>query len=248
MVEYDGSAFSGSQYQAGVPTVQAALEEAIYRLTGEKVRITAASRTDAGVHALGQVVSFKTTSPRPLEAFVGGMNYWLPAAVAVREAHVVPLSFDVRRRATSRHYRYSILLSRTRSPLRERYAYRLAGELDVAAMDRACRILVGKHDFASFAAGIGGEAGNTVRRVYHAGVRQQADMVIFDMVANAFLRHQVRVTAGCLVRVGQGKMTEEELRAVLEARRPGLAGPTLPAHGLCLVKVEYARPFEEAIT
>jgi tRNA pseudouridine38-40 synthase len=202
-----------------------------------------ASRTDAGVHARGQVVSLRTDSALPLEAFVHGLNHHLPADIAVKGAHVVDDGFDVRRGARSREYKYYILNSPTRSPLRERFVGRVRGGLDVAAMRRACRALVGKHDFASFVSG--DTAGrSTVRNVIKAEIERDGDMIVFTMEASSFLPHQVRHTVGALLEVGQGKMTAEEFGELVEARQPGLAAPTAPAGGLCLERVNYPRPFE----
>ena len=245
VVEYDGTRYSGSQWQADRPTVQQALELALERLTGEAVRISAAGRTDAGVHALGQVIAFSLDSSLLPEAYVGGMNHYLPDDVAVKAAKVVEDSFDPRRDAVSREYRYRILNGPTRSPMRHRFAHRVSGDLDVPAMNRACREITGVHDFASFASDVAGETGSTVRCVHKAGVRREADEVVFDIVANAFVRHQIRSTAGCLVRIGLGKMAPEDLRGLVDARTPGMAGPTLPANGLCLVRVDYPRSLED---
>ena len=247
VVEYDGTNYYGSQWQSGLPTIQSEIEEALRKLTGESVRVAMAGRTDAGVHASGQVVSFRTGSMLSRDAFINGLNYYLPRDIAVKSVHVAGESFDVRRSALSRHYRYSILNTRIRSPLREAFAYRITGNLDVAAMNRACQALIGEHDFASFASGIGDDARSTVRKVYQAEVTREGDLVVFDMVANAFVRHQMRSTAGCLVRSGLGRMSQDEFQNIVEAKQPGLAGPTLPACGLCLVSVEYPHPFEEVV-
>ena len=241
VLEYNGTKYFGSQLQAASITIQSEVEKALLSLTGEAVRVTAASRTDAGVHARGQVVSFQTCSALSPDTFVSGLNHYLPGDIAVKSACRVDDSFDVRRHAQSREYRYSILNSRTRSPITDSFTYRVVGTLDVEAMHIAATTLVGKHDFASFASGIGKETISTVRKVYHAEVCRDGDLVHIDMVANAFLRHQVRSTAGCLVRIGLGKMSQEEFRAIIEERKPGLAGPTLPACGLCLLRVNYAR-------
>jgi len=245
VVEYDGANYYGSQLQAGLPTIQGEIEKALRKLTGETIRIMVAGRTDAGVHARGQVISFRTGSCRSRESFVTGSNYYLPRGIAVKAAHIVRDSFDVRRAAMSREYRYSILNSRTRSPLVEAFAYRVVGALDIDAMNQACKALIGEHDFASFASGIGDDAKSTVRRTYQAQVTRDGDLIVLDMVAGAFLRHQVRSTAGCLVRVGLGKMSLDEFHSVVDAKQPGLAGPTLPACGLCLVRVNYPHRFEE---
>ena len=163
------------------------------------------------------------------------MNYHLPEDIAVKSACQVNDSFLVRSMAVSREYSYYILNSRTRSPMTARFAYRVAGELDVEAMNRACQALVGIHDFASFASDISDEPEkSTVRQVYPAKVTRNGDMVVFNIVANAFIRHQIRSTAGALVQVGLNKLSEAEFVSILEAKKVGLAGPTLPACGLCL--------------
>jgi tRNA pseudouridine38-40 synthase len=244
IVEYDGTNYYGSQWQTGLPTIQSELEKALQKLTGESIRVAMASRTDAGVHARGQVVSFRTDSALSTETFISGLNYYLPRDIAVKSVHITEESFDVRRSAVSRYYRYSILNIRTRSPLRETFACRIAGTLDIAAMNRACQAIIGEYDFTSFASGVGGGDKSTVRRVYRAEVSREGDLVVLGMVANAFVRHQMRSTAGCLVRIGLGRMSQDEFRSIIEAKRRGLAGPALPAYGLCLVRVEYPHTFK----
>ena len=245
VLEYDGTRYYGFQLQNALPTIQGEIEKALCKLTGERARVTASSRTDAGVHARAQVVSFRTGSPLSRQTFIKGLDYYLPRDIAVKAAHIVGDTFRVRRRAVSREYNYYILNSTTRSPTREGFAYRVAGYLDIEAMNRACQALIGEHDFASFASNIGGEVKSTVRRVYRAEIEKEGELVVLNMVANSFLRHQVRSTAGTLVRVGLGKMSEEEFGRIIEAKKPGLAGPILPARGLCLVQVNYPRSFEE---
>jgi tRNA pseudouridine38-40 synthase len=243
ILEYDGTNYHGSQLQVNAPSIQGEIERALQELTGEKTRVNAASRTDAGVHAEGQVVSFKTKSALPLQAFVEGLNHYLPRDIAVKEAFRVNDAFDVRRSALSREYKYYILNSPTRSPTRQRFSYRVAGNLDIEAMNQACQALTGKHDFASFATSSEMVGKNTVRNVHKAKMEQDGDMIVFNMVANSYLPHQVRNTVGSLIKVGQGKMTVDEFCSMLEARQPGLAGPTAPAGGLCLIRVNYPSPF-----
>ncbi|MCX7911432.1 MAG: tRNA pseudouridine(38-40) synthase TruA [Dehalococcoidales bacterium] len=241
IVEYDGTNYHGSQYQANARTIQGEVEKALKMLTGERTRVKLAGRTDAGVHACGQVIGFDAMKGLPLRAFVDGLNHYLPDDIAVKKACYAPANFDVRRAALSREYRYRILTSPTRSPLRQRYAHRVEGRLDTGAMKEACRLLIGRHDFASFTTV---PLRRTVRDVFRAEIDDDDDTVTFTMVANSFLPHQVRNTAGALIRVGQGKMTVEEFRKLIEAKTPGLAGPTAPASGLCLVKVNYAVEFQ----
>lgn len=245
IIEYDGTRYHGSQLQAKAPTIQGEIEKALRKLTGERVRVKTASRTDAGVHAKGQVISFRTGSAVPLKAFVEGMNHYLPQDIAVKEAFRVDDSFDVRRGALSREYRYHILNSPTRSPMRQGFAYRVTGSLDTGAMNQACQALIGKHDFASFVTSPETAKKSTVRNVHKAEIKQDGDMIAFDMVANSFLPHQVRNTIGSLIKVGQGKMTVNEFYTMLEARTPGLAGPTVPGSGLCLMQVNYPGPLGE---
>lgn len=242
-MEYDGTDYHGSQYQANAPTIQGEMEKALQKLTGKKTRIKAASRTDAGVHARGQVISFDTEKALPLSAYTDGLNHFLPDDIAVKEACVADKSFDVRRDAVSREYCYSIFKSPTRSPLQRRFACRVDSELDIAAMNQACRAFVGKHDLSSFVGSAEiAEKKRTVRNILKAEVKQHGEMIVFDIVADSFLPHQVRNMMGSLLQVGQGRMTVEEFKTMIEARTPGMAGSTAPAAGLCLMRVNYPGP------
>ena len=243
IVEYDGTCYYGFQLQPNLPTIQGEIETALSKLTGERSRVMAASRTDTGVHAKEQVVGFRTRSPLPLQAFIKGVNHYLPKDIAVKEAFRVSDSFNVRHDAISREYNYYILNSPTRSPIRRGFSYLVAGHLDIRAMNQACQALIGEHDFASFVTCLDTGIKSTVRSVYRAEVDKKGDVAIFNVVANSFLRHQVRNTVGTLIRVGLGKMTVDEFCGIFEARRLALAGPTVPAYGLCLMQVNYPSPF-----
>ena len=243
IMEYDGTYYHGFQLQGDFPTIQGETEEALWKLTGERLRVMAASRTDAGVHARGQVVSFRTKSPLPLPAFINGLNYYLPRDIAVKAAHRVGDSFNVRRDAISREYNYYILNSLTRSPIRKGFSYLVTGHLDIEAMNLACQALIGEHDFASFASCIGVGTRNTVRKVHQAKIDKDGELAVFNMVANSFLPHQVRNTVGALIRVGLGKVSVDQFHSIIEAKKPGLAGPTAPACGLCLIRINYPSPF-----
>ena len=247
ILEYNGTRYHGFQWQIRRPTIQGEIERALEKLTGEKIRVAGASRTDAGVHAQGQVVSFRTGSSHSRQTFVNGLNYYLPKDIAVKAAHRVGDSFNVRRHAVRREYNYYILNSLTRSPLRKGFSYLVTGHLSIEAMNEACQALIGEHDFASFASSLGAGIKHTVRRVYQAKVSQDGELAVFNMVANSFLSHQVRNTVGALIRVGLGKMSGDDFRSIMEAQEPGLAGPTALACGLCLVRVEYPHPFDEEI-
>jgi tRNA pseudouridine38-40 synthase len=242
-MEYDGTSYHGFQLQANLPTIQGEIEEALWKLSGERSRVIAASRTDSGVHAKGQTVSFRTRSALPLPTIVKGLNYYLNKDIAVKAAFGVSDSFDVRRSALSREYNYYILNSLTRSPTRRAFSYLVAGHLDIEAMNQACQAIIGEHDFASFATCITDRIKSTIRNVHRAEVKKNGDMVVFNIVAKSFLPHQVRNTVGTLIRVGLNKMTIDEFASIIEAKRPGLAGPTAPAHALCLMRINYPSPF-----
>jgi tRNA pseudouridine38-40 synthase len=247
IIEYEGTAYHGFQLQVRLPTIQGELERALRRLTGERRRVVAASRTDAGVHARGQVVSFRTGSLLAASTFVTGLNHYLPPDVAVRAAYRVADSFHVQRDALSREYSYYILNRPTRSSVRRMFSCLVPGELDIRAMNEACQVLVGEHDLASFASRMEAGRKSTVKNIYRARVDREEEMVVFNVLANSFLPHQVRNTVGVLLKVGLGKMNIDEVRSIMEAKKPGLAGPTVPARGLCLQQVNYPVPFEEMI-
>jgi len=247
IVEYDGTRYHGFQLQATLPTIQWEIEKALWKLTGERTRVMAASRTDAGVHAKGQVVSFRTKSPLPPRTFVSGLNYYLPKDIAIKAAYRVDDSFNVRHDAISREYNYCVLNSLTRSPIREGFSYRVGGHLDIEAMNQACQALIGEHDFISFASSMGIGTKNTVRRVYQAEMEKDGELAVFNIVASSFLPHQVRNTVGTLIRVGLGRMKVDEFCSIIEMKKPGLVGPSAPACGLCLMQVNYPYPFEEEI-
>lgn len=236
VLEYGGSRYGGSQYQKNAPSIQGELEAALNKLTGENLRTAFAGRTDAGVHARGQVASFVTDSRHGPDDFVRGLNHWLPADIAVQRAVEVPLDFDVRRRTRSREYRYLVLNSGVPSPLLQAYTWHVKERLDVEAMREAASLLVGRHDFASFA---GPVAGGTERTLHRCEVLGEGRLLAVHMEADAFLPHQVRRTVGALVGVGRGRQSAADLAALLREPRPGMAGPAAPPQGLCLVKVNY---------
>ena len=245
LLEYDGSRYHGFQLQEKLPTIQGEIEKALKKLTGDSMRVTAASRTDSGVHARGQVVSLRTKSSLERRAFVGGLNFYLPSDIAIKEAYRTGESFRVRSQAVSREYKYYILNRPTRSPLRDRYSYLVGGELDIKAMNLAAKMLIGEHDLASFASNLGVELKSTRRHIYKSEFAREGELVVFSIIANSFLPHQVRNTVGTLIRIGLGRMTVNELHSIMEARKIGLAGPAAPASGLFLMKVNYKKKLEE---
>ncbi len=239
VVEYDGTRYFGSQLQSELPTVQSEIEKALFSLTCEEIRVTMAGRTDAGVHARGQVASFVTFSSLPERTFISGLNHYLPPDISVKSARVVDMDFDPRRSALKREYEYYILNSNTRSAIWRGRACQVPGNIDAGAMNDACRYLLGEHDFASFASGIESPEKSTRRCIHEASVRREGVLIIVKIVGSAFLLHQVRNTVGALLKVGQGKMTQEEFQGIINVREFGLAGPTAPACGLYLNRVYY---------
>ena len=241
-LQYDGAPFAGSQRQRDRPTVQSALESAAEALTGCPHRIALAGRTDAGVHALGQVAAFTTASALSERRWVGGLNRYLPPAVAVQAARAVPAEFDPRRAARERTYRYWVRLAPGRQPLWGRTAWVLPGMLDLALMRDALGRLTGRHDFASFAGRPGGAHPGTVRTLAAAGVRGMGGALCFEFRAESFLPHQVRRTVGQVVEIGRGKGAPALIDRLLAQPRTGAAGPAAPPHGCFLVRVRYDEP------
>jgi tRNA pseudouridine38-40 synthase len=236
-VAYDGTDYGGFQRQANAPTVQAALEAALARVTQERITVLAAGRTDAGVHAAGQVIAFDTAWRHELCDLQRALNAVLPVDIAVLEIGEAAADFHPRYDARSRRYRYTVYNAPVRWPLDRRYSLHVADPLDAAMMQRAAQSLVGEHDFATF--GRPPQGLETVRRVLTSGWGGGPTWLTFDIEANAFLYRMVRSIVGTLLQVGRGKMGLEEFVAVLAARDRSLAGPTAPPHGLCLMEVRY---------
>lgn len=238
VLEYDGTRYAGFQLQVDLPTIQGALEAAVERLTGTTSRIHGAGRTDAGVHAEGQVASFDTESQLPIDRIIGGLNHYLNRDVAVRAAYDVDADFDPRRHATSRVYRYSMLEGRPRSPLRESTTYHVGRQLDVAAMNTALASLEGQRDFVPFCGNL--PNGSTIRHMYRTQVwRQEGDEVCLEVEASAFIHQQVRRITGAVLDVGLGKMTIGDFRMLADSGVHGSAAHVLPSRGLCLRRVGY---------
>jgi tRNA pseudouridine38-40 synthase len=238
LVEYDGTGYHGFQVLSGWPSVQGQLEQVLLRLTGQAIRIRYAGRTDAGVHAQGQVIAADVRWRHSLVDLERAWNALLPADIAVREvARVTDPTFHPRFSARSRVYRYTVWTAPWRSPLHGRYAHHEARPLDVACMNRAAALLVGSHDFATFGQPTQGDS--TVRNVMRAGWQQIDSVLHFEIEANAFLRRMVRTIVGTLLAVGIGQQSVDSVAEVLAARDRSLAAPPAPACGLCLVEVKY---------
>jgi len=238
-LEYDGTRYVGWQVQPNGPSIQAEVERALATLHKAPRRVTAAGRTDAGVHARAQVASFPEERPLPLSAYVKGMNALLPEDVAVRAASIEPDGFDARRSARGKRYRYVIENGVTRAPLGRLQAWQLFGPLDVAAMREAARHLVGRHDFAAFQAADCG-CDHAVREVRRLDVLGEAGGRVEIVVeATAFVKHMVRNFAGTLAEVGQGKRAPGSIPALLASLDRTKAGRTAPPQGLFLEEVFY---------
>jgi len=236
LVEYDGTDFAGFQRQPRKRTVQGELERCLRRLLGHPVKITGAGRTDAGVHALGQVANFVTANPIPAERIPAALNRVLPAGIFVRGAWQAPEQFHARKSAKWRAYRYAILMGVPGSAIAGRFCHIEPGLLGVRAMRQAAAYLRGRQDYASFASGA---IGPTVRTVRRLTIRQEGRFVFIAVEADAFLRHMVRAMVGVLLRVGRGEMEPGEVGAILGARDRRRAGKAAAACGLYLIGVGY---------
>jgi tRNA pseudouridine38-40 synthase len=235
-VEYDGTDFSGFQWQPSARSVASVLEGALERLFCEPVKVTAAGRTDSGVHASGQVISFSAERGFPMERLTIALNATLPPDCSVRDAAEVPNEFSARFSARERTYVYTILNRRERSALSARYAHHVSRELDLAAMQGAAAHLVGEHDFRSFCAG---SDGSTIRNVRSLRIERRGDFVQVEIAADGFLHHMVRVIVGTLLECGTGRLAPDETGAILRRADRTIAGSTAPPQGLCLAGVRY---------
>jgi tRNA pseudouridine38-40 synthase len=237
-VEYDGSAYNGWQTQPDMPSVQDALQDALSEIAGERIAITAAGRTDTGVHALEQVVHFDTMTHRPLNAWVRGANALMPRDIAVLWAHEVGEDFHARFSAEARSYQYVLVNRPARVGVHHAKVGWFHQPLDVVKMQEAARYLLGEHDFSSFRAAEC-QAKTPVKTMTRLDIRQQGDTIFFDLTANAFLHHMVRNIVGCLVYVGKGKHPPVWMKEVLEQRNRIHAAPTFAPDGLYLKRIQY---------
>ena len=258
---YDGTNYVGWQRQAAGTSIQGVIEDALRALDGRDVVVTGAGRTDAGVHALGQVASCSLERAFQPHVLVRALNARLPSDVRALSAEAVAADFHARFGARKKTYRYRICNADVVSPFERLYSWHLSGALDVDAMDAAARTLEGRHDFAAFAAA-GGTPRTTERTVMRsrvtrtnlstlstaedaedtegkAGFLRGGDLIVYEITGDGFLRHMVRAIAGTLVEIGRGRWPSELMRDVLASRDRGRAGPTAPAGGLFLVEVEY---------
>ncbi len=235
---YDGSQYHGWQIQPGQKTIQGEITEAIENLLGGKVQVFGASRTDAGVSALGQAGLMQIDSPIPVENLAKAITDRLPADIAVSEAVEVPDGFDVIKAVKSKLYRYTIFTGQVRPVLQMRHCWHLPAKVDTTAMDEAAKMLVGKKDFKSFASA-DDRRENSVRTIFRCDVTTQDDWLYIDVEGDGFLYNMVRNIIGTLVEIGIGRQKPEKISEILEAKDRTTAGPIAPAVGLCLMWIKY---------
>ena len=239
VVEYDGTRYHGFQYQTNASSVQEELEKALGCLTKKNVRVKGAGRTDRGVHATGQVVSFDVDAVYSIDTIVGALNWYLPNDVAVKAAYQVGEEFDPRRHATSRTYIYTISLGSTRSPLDRFTTYYVKQNINVRVMEEAVSLFVGRHDFCSFVGKLDDPESSTVREIVKAEVSQCSNKVRIEFEGNAFLNQQVRRMAGVLLALGRGDLTKTKFKSMIETGQGDSGNYVLPPEGLCLIGVKY---------
>lgn len=245
VVQYDGAAYAGFQVQANAVTVQGALESALAAVTGAACRVTGAGRTDAGVHARGQVISFCSSTRLSAAVLLRALNATLPGDIALLSLDEAPPGFSARYDASGRAYEYVVYNAPAPSPFWRNYSYHIGESLDVEEMDAALQPLIGMHDFASFGMPMertrDGETrrGGTVRTMIAARCWATQPFVYFYLEANAFLRHMARQIVGTALRVGRGRLTRSDVVEILRACRIEASGPAAPARGLYLVNVSY---------
>jgi len=239
IIEYEGTNYNGFQYQINAPSIQEEIETAIKKLTGETLRLQAAGRTDAGVHAKGQVIAFNTMSAHNPEVFTDALNFYLPFDIAIRSAYITNDNFDPRRDALSRQYRYTILQRPTRLPLQRNTTHHIRSSLDVNQMREAMSLFIGLHDFSQFSAPPTDPCANTQRYIYDASIQESDDVLEFYIMGNAFLTHQVRRMVGAIVAIGRKVLSLDQYKIILGGGTSDMIAHSLPSKGLCLMSVAY---------
>ena len=245
---YDGTDFHGWQIQPGRATIQGAVADVVRKITQEKMIIHAAGRTDAGVHALGQVAHFRTQSHLTAEEFQRALNALLPPAIRAVAAEEVGPDFHARWQAEAKTYHYRIFRGRVVPPFEWRYVLHYPFPLDAAAMAQAASLLEGEHDFTSFAASTGSEEEDRdrtpIRHIFRSEILENSDELRYIVRGRSFLRYMVRKMVGTLLEVGKEKLAPDDIPRLFEMRDRSKSGPTVPPHGLCLVSVEYPEPWK----
>lgn len=238
VVAYEGTNYCGWQIQPNGITIEQVLNETLSSLLGEEITVTGASRTDAGVHSLGNVAVFETHTKMPAEKISFALNQRLPEDIVVQESCQVPEDFHPRFSKSRKTYEYRILNCRFRQPLERRTSYFYHYPLDVSAMQKAAAYLVGEHDFTSFAS-VHAQTNTYVRMIYALDVVREGDMIRIRVQGNGFLYNMVRIIAGTLIQVGAGIKKPEDMESILAGKDRELAGSTAPAHGLTMIGLEY---------
>ncbi|MGE5581661.1 MAG: tRNA pseudouridine(38-40) synthase TruA [Bacillota bacterium] len=238
VLAYDGTRYAGFQRQSNGVTIQEELETAISKITGSQVKLIGAGRTDAGVHARGQVANFYSETTIPVEKLLKALNAVLPDDIIVKSVTEAAPAFHARFSALSKTYSYRIYNSEFRPVFERNFVYHYKYPLDVGKIEETCLLIVGKHDFKSFQAA-GSPVKTTIRTVNFCRVHRDGPEIIFTINADGFLYHMVRNIIGTLILVGNGRLTKNQFRRILEQHDRGLAGPTAPAGGLCLEEVFY---------
>jgi len=238
VIEYDGTNYHGWQRQKKLPSVQEEVEKAIKRLTGEKITLIGSGRTDAGVHSLGQVAAFHTTSSLSPEDFKRALNALLPEDIAIRAAGEAPAGFHPQKSAKWKLYCYRIRDGSVKPVIGRRYLTYVPGRLDTRRMRQAAGFLIGRHDFRSFSTH-SSVKNNCIRTIRRLDIRRERESLSIYIEADGFLYNMVRSIAGTLIKVGQGKLSPSEVREILKARDRRRGGPTAPARGLTLIGVKY---------
>ena len=238
VVSYDGTNYCGWQVQPNCISVQQVLEDALFEITGERTRITGSGRTDAGVHALGQVAHFITHSNVPAERFSRAFNIKLPDDIKVLSSEKVDDHFHAVASAKKKTYRYSVYVSQCILPLRDRYAVQIKKQPDLLKMQDCVSVLLGEHDFKSMSAS-GGGAKTTVRTIYDLKIEQKGESIDFLVTGNGFLYNMVRIMVGTLLAVGTNKIDKKDVQEMLISGEKKTGVKTLSPKGLTLIKVEY---------
>lgn len=238
IVAYDGTEYSGWQIQPEAPTIEMCLDKAIHELTGENVHVTGASRTDAGVHAYGNVAVFDTESTIPGDRFTFALNRFLPDSIVIQDSWEVSVDFHPRHCNTRKTYEYRILNTAVPLPQKRNFTWHVAGSIDIEKMKEAAAYIVGEHDFKSFCC-VRTQAESTVRIIYSLEVLQEGSEIIIRIKGNGFLYNMVRIITGTLIQVGKGRFMPEYVKQMLEAKDRTVAGQTAPPQGLTLVGIEY---------
>ena len=238
LIEYDGTNYAGWQWQKNAITIQETLSKAIEQVIQEKVTIYGAGRTDAGVHAIGQVANFHTHSNIPSERLLLAINFYLPHDITVKEAVDVPETFHAQYCAVSKVYQYTLFNDWIRTSLNRNFCYVCGFQLDVDKMTNAAQYLIGTHDFTSFTTKALQEK-NRIRTVKRLAIKKEGKYIYFTVEADGFLYNMVRSIIGTLIEVGRGKIAVESIKDILKAKNRNSAGTTAPARGLCLIEVKY---------